>query len=295
VIAEEAPCVIDSLRFEQGEGLPPLFLRVHLDPVLRGGHPAEQVLITFWDETQRGQQAQAEREQHAMDSITLLVRRLAHELQNPLAGIKGATQLLARHFGVQEDVKEYASVIQREAERLERLCRGLLVQGSDLAPGKTAFNVHELLDAVIWFQANAGARVKIIRDYDPSLPDLLADRDRLHQVFLNLLKNAAEASPAGGSVTVRTRMVGRWQGTELLRGGNAVYFAIEVEDQGAGVAEADLEHLFTPFFTTKKNGHGLGLYICYQIVRAHGGQIRYHAGRTGGAVFTVLIPLEAHG
>ena len=292
IILDESPLVIDDLRYEQGEGLAPLVLRVRMDPILPAGSAPGLVLVTFWDETKRVQQEQSGREKRAMDSISLMVRRLAHELQNPLGGIKGATQLLARHFTAHGELKEYADVIQRETERLERLCRELLVQGSDPAPRKTAFNVHELLDAVIWFQANASAQVKIVRDYDPSLPDLVADRDRLHQVFLNLLKNAVEASPPGGSVIVRTRMVGLWQEQEPVPAGSGLQFSIDVEDQGVGIGESEIENLFTPFFTKKKGGHGLGLFICYQNVRAHGGLIRYRASRSGGAIFSVLLPME---
>jgi two-component system nitrogen regulation sensor histidine kinase GlnL len=153
-------------------------------------------------------------------------------------------------------------------------------------------NLHEMLDGVIWFHNNAGTGITVSRDYDPSIPDLVADRDRLHQVFLNLLQNAAEASPPGGTIIVRTRVLGPWQAWESLPERSGVHFLIEVEDEGTGVATEDIPRLFTPLFTTRKTGHGLGLSICYQIVRAHKGQIRYRTSRSGGAIFSVLIPLE---
>lgn len=291
-LKEETSCVIDQFHFPQGEGLPPLVLRIQIDPVVEANTPVDLALIAFWDETQRERQTMVDQERHTMDSIGLMVRRLAHELQNPLSGVKGATQLLSRHLKESPDLKEYATVILRELDRLERLVRSLLVQGGGQALQLTRFNLHELLDSVIWFHNNAGTGVTVTRDYDPSLPDITADRDRLHQVFLNLLQNAAEASPPNGVVAVRTRILGPWHAWESLPERTGVHFLIEVEDDGTGVAPDDLPRLFTPLFTTKKTGHGLGLSICYQIVRAHKGQIRYRASRSGGAVLSVLLPLD---
>lgn len=289
---DEASATIDDYRFEQGEGLPALLLRVQIDPVLLPKAPLERVLVAFWDDTGRNRLAAAEQDGRLMDSIALMVRRLAHELQNPLSGIKGATQLLARQIKEPSELTEYAAVILRELERLERLVRSLLQQGGETQLHKARFNVHELLDAVIWFQSNARGSLEIVRDYDPSLPELEADRDRLHQVFLNLMRNAAEAGASQGPIVVRTHMLAPWQEREAAPAARGVYFAVEIEDQGAGVDAADVGKLFTPFFTTKKTGHGLGLAICYQIVRAHGGLLRYRPRRGGGSVFSVLLPLQ---
>ncbi len=290
---EEVSSTVDGYRFEQGEGRPPLYLHIQLDPILWPGQPVERALLSFWDQTTHERLATQEREQRVMEAISLMVQRLAHELQNPLSGLKGATQLLARQIRGQPALNEYATVILRELDRMERLVRGLLSQGGEPPLNKAPFNVHELLDGLIWFQKNAQEGLTFVRDYDPSLPDLVADRDRLHQVFLNLLQNAAEASPPGGTITVRTAMVGPWQGREQIQVSGRTYFLIEFEDQGPGVPREHVGRLFTPFLTTKKAGHGLGLSIAYQIVRAHNGQIRYRTALEGGAVFAVLLPMEA--
>jgi two-component system nitrogen regulation sensor histidine kinase GlnL len=289
---EEAPSTVDGYRFAQGEGLPPLSLHIQLDPVLIAGQPVERALLTFWDQTARVQRVAQEQEQRVMESISLMVQRLAHELQNPLSGVKGATQLLARKIRELPELSEYAAVMLKELERMERLVSGLLSGGGDLPLTKTAFNVHELLDGLIWFQKSAREGLVFRRDYDPSLPELVGDRDRLHQVFLNLLQNAAEASPPGAEVCVRTAMIGPWQEREPLALPPGTFFQIEIEDHGAGVPPEHVGRLFTPFLTTKRTGHGLGLSISYQIVRAHGGQIRYRTGADGGAIFAVLLPLE---
>ncbi len=292
-VEDEVSTTVDGYRFHQGEGLPPLFLRVQLDPILVPEQPVERVLLSFWDETTREHLVTHEQEQRVMEAISLMVQRLAHELQNPLSGVKGATQLLARKIRDQPELSEYATVMLKEMERMERLVKGLLGQGGEPPLNKTPFNVHELLDGLIWFQQNARESLKLVREYDPSLPDLVGDRDRLHQVFLNLLQNAVEASPDGGTVTVHTAMVGPWQERELFQVPPGTYFLIEIEDQGPGVPRENVGRLFTPFLTTKKTGHGLGLSISYQIVRAHGGQIRYRTGPEGGAIFGVLLPMES--
>ena len=287
---EELSTTINSYRFDQGPGMPPLILRVQIDPVQRYPQAVEWALLTFWDQTQHEHLENAHREAGAMDSIRLMLGRLAHELQNPLSGIKGATQLLARKTRETSELREYPVVILRELERLERLVGELLGHGEPPPLIISRFNLHELLDTVIWFERNSTNRVDFVRDYDPSLPEMQGDRDRLHQVFLNLIRNAVEASPDGGTVTVRTAMVGPWGNAQNLPEPTGTFFQVEVVDTGPGVSEAHHAKLFTPFFTTKKNGNGLGLSISQQIVRAHNGMLRYHPSAQGGAVFSVSLP-----
>jgi len=294
-IAQETSLRIDALRLEERPNLPPALIQVQIDPVSAAREPVTSALVLVWDQTHREQLRTAEREHQVLDAIALMVRRLAHELQNPLSGIKGATQLLARQVDDNQALQEYPEVILNEIRRMERLVQTMLVHGREPPLHKAAFNLHQLLDTVIWFQSNAGHGTHIVRDYDPSLPDLYADRDRLHQVFLNLLQNAAEASPEGGTITVRTRVVGPWGGADGLAHPARANFQIEIEDQGPGVAPEHVERLFTPFFTTKPTGTGLGLSVSYQIVRSHHGQLRYRPGPGRGSVFVVTLPLEKAG
>ena len=291
-IEEEVSTTINPCRFEQGGGQVPLVLRVQIDPVQEPHRPVELALIAFWDQTQRESLESVAQTERTLDSIGVLVRRLAHELQNPLSGIKGATQLLERKVRGHPELREYPTVILKELERLERLVGGLALQGDGMALSRTSCNLHELLDTVIWFERNSTDRVRFERQYDPSLPELYGDRDRLHQVFLNLIHNAVEASPPGETVTVRTSMTGPWQTQEALPEPGRTFFLVDVVDHGSGVSEAARSNLFTPFFTTKKNGTGLGLSISHQIVRAHHGHLRYQQAEGGGAIFSVVLPRE---
>ena len=293
-IADEAAYTINAFQFNAGEGAGPIVLRIQIDPLHAAGEPVEHALLMFWEQTHQLQLEEAQTEQRLMASIGFMVRRLAHELQNPLSGIKGATQLLARQARENTELREYPDVILRELERLERLVKTLLQHGGDPPLAMSCFNLHELLDTVIWFQSNSSDQVRFERLFDPSLPDIRGDRDRLHQVFLNLIHNAADASPPNGTVRVCTRTLGPWRDSESFVDRPRIFFQIEIIDEGPGVSPEHLANLFTPFFSTKKQGHGLGLSLCYQIVRAHGGQLRYQKATPTGAAFVVNLPLVSH-
>ena len=292
-LQDETSITLDPYIFTQRTGLPRLSLRVQIDPVAPEEGAEEAAVLTFWDQTHRGQLEDREQAHRVMDSISLMIQRLAHELHNPLSGVKGATQLLSRRLRGSPELREYPVIILKELERMERLVKNLLLQGGGQPLNRVSFNMHELLDNVIWFQSNSGeaAGVEFLRDYDPSLPELFADKDKMHQVFLNLIRNAVEASPPNATVTVRTRTIGPWLEQEAQMDPAGIYYQIEVEDQGEGVSENRRRELFTPFFTSKKAGTGLGLSISYQIVRAHHGILNFRPAVPSGAIFSVALPL----
>ncbi len=226
-----------------------------------------------------------------------LVAGLAHEVKNPLGGIKGAAQLLARRFADQPEVGDYTGVMIREIDRLSRLVEQLLTLGAPPTPDLVPLNVHKVLREVLALMApELTAKHSVVRMYiDPSLPDVRAEEAQLHHVFLNLIKNALEAMPEHGSVTITTRMETDFH---ILRraaragaAGAGKFLRVEVADTGPGFPEADLERVFEPFFTTKPRGSGLGLAICERIVAAHGGDIHAENRAGGGAVITVTLPL----
>lgn len=303
-VAEEASSTITDLVLEQGSGRTPLSLSIQVDPLVTSERPLTLAVVSVFDETNR---VRLDAEDHAaqrLESISLFARRLAHELHNPLSGIKGATQLLSRRIGETSGSADYLNVILREMDRMERLLKDLLVYGDNPPLQTVPFNLHALLDEVLWFVSNSESEVHLERDYDPSLPDLPADRDRMQQVFLNLVRNAVEASPREGKIRIRTGMTGPWQeASESLEAGG-IYFRIDVEDEGSGVLPEDVDRLFTPFFTRKKSGTGLGLSICYRIVLAHGGALRHRPverskeqpggppGESQGSIFTVFLPMN---
>jgi two-component system nitrogen regulation sensor histidine kinase GlnL len=227
-------------------------------------------------------------------SVVGLGRMLAHEIKNPLAGIRGAAQLLKG--GLKPDDAALAQLIVDETERIRRLVDRMEAFSEDTAPQLEPVNIHKVLDRVRALVANGVADgLGLSAHYDPSLPPALAEEDMLIQIFLNLVKNAAEAAHARGddqghvSIStayrhgVRTRSVSG----QPLRGAP---LEIRVQDNGPGVPPHLRDHLFEPFVTSKSFGVGLGLALVSKLVAAHGGLIDFES-EPGRTVFRVLLPI----
>jgi len=215
-----------------------------------------------------------------------LIRSLAHEIKNPLGGIRGAAQLLERDFPDSEH-REYTRVIIKEADRLQNLVNRLL--GPNRAPQKTWLNVHEVLEHVRQLvQAESPADLQFQRDYDPSIPEIHADREQLIQSVLNLVRNAMQAITGRGTITLRSRT--RRQFT-IAGHRHKLVIQLDVEDDGVGIAAAMLEKIFYPMITTRAEGTGLGLPIAQYLMHAHGGLIECRS-RPGSTVFSIYLPLE---
>ncbi|MBZ0254075.1 MAG: PAS domain-containing sensor histidine kinase, partial [Candidatus Methylomirabilis sp.] len=212
-------------------------------------------------------------------------------IKNPLGGIKGAAQLLQRELKETEPLAKHTEVIIKEANRVNDLIRRLL----DLAKPRTAkaeeVNVNRLLNEILMLQqqTSEGRRVHIASEFDPSLPTVTGDEEQLTSVFLNIVRNALEASPFHGRVLVRTRVV-----TDYVlvgeRGVRRKVIRVDVEDDGPGVPPEEVEKLFTPFYTTKHGGTGLGLAISHQIVLDHRGRIEFHRLPMRGARVQIYLP-----
>lgn len=223
-----------------------------------------------------------------------LIRGLAHEIKNPLGGIRGAAQLLEREFP-DSDHREYTRVIIREVDRLQNLVNRML--GPNRLPQKAMVNVHEVLEHVRQLiEAEAVDRLGVQRDYDPSIPELMADREQLIQAALNVARNALQAlSEAGGPerpvLMLRTRMR-----RQFTIGGQRHRLAIQIdiEDNGPGIPAALVEKIFYPMVTTRADGTGLGLPIAQYLIHTHGGLIECQS-RPGATVFSIFLPLEAQG
>lgn len=217
-----------------------------------------------------------------------LIRGLAHEIKNPLGGIRGAAQLLEREFPDSEH-REYTRVIIREVDRLQNLVNRML--GPNRLPQKVPINVHEVLEHVRQLvQAEAPPDVTFLRDYDPSIPEVTADREQLIQAILNLARNAIQAVGDSGVVTLRTRTKRQ---VTIGHQRHRLVVQLEIEDSGAGVPPALVDKIFYPMVTTRADGTGLGLPIAQYLIHGHGGQVECRS-RPGCTVFTVYLPLEAN-
>jgi two-component system, NtrC family, nitrogen regulation sensor histidine kinase GlnL len=220
-----------------------------------------------------------------LEASRSMVRQLAHELRNPLGGIRGAAQLLERQLESPAQ-KDYTSLIIREADRLVDLTASLL--GPARPPAMALLNIHELLEHVRQLVvAEGGPGTQVERDYDPSLPATQLDRDLVIQAMLNLARNALNAIEGQGRIILRTRVV-----TNELVGHRRcrLVACIEIEDDGPGVPEELRETLFYPLVTGRPGGSGLGLAVAQELVSRHDGLIEY-SSRPGRTVFRMLFPI----
>lgn len=218
-----------------------------------------------------------------------LIRGLAHEIKNPLGGIRGAAQLLEKELP-DSGQREYTGVIIREADRLQNLVNRML--GPNRLPQKSSVNIHEVLEHVRQLcEAESASGINFLRDYDPSIPEIVADREQMIQAVLNLVRNAMQAIAGGrgeGDVILRSRTRRQFTigGTRFK-----LVIQIDVEDSGPGIPPSLIDRIFYPMVTTRAEGTGLGLPMAQYLIHAHGGIIECRS-RPRCTVFSIYLPLN---
>jgi two-component system nitrogen regulation sensor histidine kinase GlnL len=246
---------------------------------------AGSVLVEIADTTR---QARISRETALLTQLggsRMMARQLAHEIKNPLGGLRGAAQLLERELP-DESLREYTRVIIGEADRLRALVDALL--GPPRALQRESVNIHELLDHVYRLvRAEAPEAVVMVRDYDPSLPPMELDRDQMIQAMLNLARNAIQALGSHGQLTIRTRAV---TGASIGERRHRVVASVQFEDNGPGVPAELGETIFYPLVTARPGGTGLGLAVAQDIATRHDGLVEFES-RPGRTIFSLLLPI----
>lgn len=216
-----------------------------------------------------------------------LVRGLAHEVKNPLGGIRGAAQLLERELESGE-LKEYTDVIIGETDRLQKLVDDML--GPNRPLKKEPINIHRVLERVrqVVMAEDDSKDLSVVRDYDPSLPEITADQDQLIQATLNIVRNAKQALQGKGKIVLRTRSKRK---TTIGQIHHRMVICVEIIDNGPGISSEMIEQIFYPMVSGRVGGTGLGLSIAQTLIGQHGGIIEC-SSKPGETIFTMLLPLE---
>ncbi len=222
-----------------------------------------------------------------LTSLGQLAASIAHEVNNPLSGVLVYTQLLSKKISSDKFSKEtslnYLSKMESELTRSTRLIRNLLDFARQSPPSLRPVNINDVVDRALELASNSAElqNIEVIKEFSPSLPNIMADFDQLQQVCTNLILNAVQAMPEGGKLSLRTSNI-----DSLVR--------IEVQDTGCGISEENMRKLFTPFFTTKAKGKGvgLGLAVAHGIIQRHHGRIEVQSKEGKGTTFTIYLPIS---
>jgi two-component system nitrogen regulation sensor histidine kinase GlnL len=259
------------------------------------GEGTELLVLTLHERSMADKMDRQLTHRNAARSVTAMAAMLAHEVKNPLSGIRGAAQLLEQDADAAG--RELTQLICDETDRIVALVDRMEAFAGHAPINRDEVNIHEVLDRVRKIAQSGFARhVRINEDYDPSLPPVHGDRDLLLQVFLNLVKNAAEAAPGTGGEIVLT--TGYRHGLRLAAPGGDVRrhlpLMVSVADNGGGIPHDLKPHLFDPFVTTKRHGTGLGLALVAKVIGDHGGVIEFDS-QPRRTVFRVFLPVVTAG
>lgn len=264
-----------------------LTLDCTINPISLDGDRKRCSLLVELQQIDRQIRISREEQQLAQQqTIRTLVRGMAHEIKNPLGGLRGAAQLLERELP-DESLKEYTNIIIGEADRLRNLVNRML--GPNTLPQKEMINIHQVLEHVRQLmRAEIQGEISFVSDYDPSIPEMLADRDQLIQAVLNIVGNAVQAIGSKGEIILRTRTLRQFT---IGHTRHKLVCQVSIIDNGPGIPEDMVENIFYPMVTGRAEGTGLGLSIAQSLINQHGGLVQCES-RPGRTSFSLLLPLE---
>jgi len=272
----------------------PLPVSLAVSPIYGVSGERTGVVLILHDLSRVKELEKALRRRDRLSMLGVLATGLAHEIKNPLGGIRGAAQLLDRELNEDSPLKDFTRLMIREVERVNGIIEELMDLARSRPPRIEKVQVPRILNDTVSLQREAyrDKGVHFLLDLDPSIPPLQGDADRLTQLFVNLLKNAAEAVSDNGRVEIICRVSHDFNYSKT-GGPPAPVIVVEIKDNGPGIPAEEIERIFTPFYSTKAKGSGLGLAICQKIADEHGAllNVSSHCGK--GTVFSFSIPFSA--
>jgi two-component system nitrogen regulation sensor histidine kinase GlnL len=262
-----------------------VFVNVSITPIGMNNESVNELIIELQPIDNRMRISQEEQLLSQQNTARLMVRGLAHEIKNPLGGLRGAAQLLDLELASIE-LKEYTQIIIDEADRLTDLVNRML--GPNEVPNKQFLNIHEVLERVRWLvQAEVSSTIRLRCDYDPSLPEILGDKNQLIQAALNIVRNAVQAVGEKGTITLKTRIC---RHISIERRRYKLAIRCEIIDDGIGIAPDMLNKIFYPMVTGRADGTGLGLSIAQALITQHQGAIEC-SSKKNHTVFAITLPV----
>lgn len=272
---------------------PPLPVSVYAAPIFskRGEQDGAVLIVRDLSRVRELEETVRRADQLAM--LATLAAGLAHEIKNPLGGIKGAAQLLTMELGDGSPLREYTRVMIKETERINGIIEELMDLGKPRPAIMGEVNLGKILDDIVLLQREAahGQKIDFSLELDPSIPPVQGDENLLIRLFLNLIKNAREAVEHGGRIEIVCKISAEYH---LTTPGNrpSPLVVVRIRDTGCGIPAEELERIFTPYYTTKTKGSGLGLAICQKIVEDHRGFLKVTSTPGEGTEIAVWLPLR---
>lgn len=271
----------------------PLPVSVYAAPIYSARGEQDGAVMIIRDLSRVMELEETVRRADKLSMLGTLAAGLAHEIKNPLGGIKGAAQLLTMELDEQSPLREYTKVMVKEAERINGIIEELMDLTSPRPVVMGEVNLAKILGDIILLQkeASRGHGIEFSLNLDPSIPPIQGDESLLTRLFLNLIKNAREAIDRDGRVEVETKVSAEYHMTSPGSRPSPLVVT-KVRDTGCGIPGEELERIFTPYFTTKPKGSGLGLAICQKIVEDHRGFLKIVSAPGQGTTITVSLPLR---
>ena len=264
---------------------------VTVSPYMDNGGSRRGAVLHVRDMSLFKELEESSRRMDELSHLGVLSLGMAHEIKNPLVAISGSAQLLRKRLPEQHH--KFLDVVIKESDRINRMMERMLAFARPTHLELKLLNIHQILDEILLLEKKDGsADIRIIYNYDPSLPPMEGDEDQLKQVFLNLVRNAMEAMPDGGELELRTRINSYYTVKTETNPSPRQDILVEIRDSGVGMTAEDLNNMFTPFHTTKSKGNGLGLPLSLKIVENHQGKMKVQSESGQGTLVQVFLPVE---